>query len=115
MQSKQHSKVEMAKILILCAVSVFVLFMGFAFNTWHVEDVKSFTHFQRDTESLILGRLAKSHQDGIFSAGGLTGADIDHSVHDTWITPKESDHQYLAYFDDIPLEQYSPYLSQIGG
>ena len=89
--------------------------MGFAFNTWHIQQEKSFTQFQRDTESLILGRLAKSRQDGIFSAGGLTGADIDHSVHDTWITPKEIDHQYLAYFDDIPLQQYSPYLSQIGG
>lgn len=89
--------------------------MGFAFNTWHIQEEKSFIKFQRDTESLIIGRLAKSQQDGIFSAGGLTGADIDHSVHDTWITPKEIDHQYLAYFDDIPLKQYSPYLSQIGG
>jgi hypothetical protein len=62
-----------------------------------------------------MGRLAKSRQDGIFSAGGLNGADIDHSVHDTWITPKESDRQYLAYFDDIPLQEYSPYLSQNGG
>jgi hypothetical protein len=115
MQMKQRNRAETAKRLILCAVSIFVLFMGFAFNTWHVQEEKSFTRFQRDTESLIIGRLAKSRQDGIFSAGGLTGADIDHSVHDTWITPKEIDHQYLVYFDDIPLEQYSPYLSQIGG
>jgi hypothetical protein len=112
---KPVNKKETTKKLIFCAFSVFSLFMGFAFNTWHIEDKDSFTRFQRDTESLILGRLAKSRQDGIFSAGGLTGADIDHSVHDTWITPKEIDHQYLAYFDDIPLEQYSPYLSQIGG
>ncbi|MFT3895554.1 MAG: hypothetical protein QM730_28365 [Anaerolineales bacterium] len=112
---KQPSRAETTKRLILCAISFVVLFLNFAFNTWHIQEEQSFTHFQRDTESLILGRLAKSRQDGIFSAGGLTGADIDHSVHDTWITPKEIDHQYLAYFDDIPLEQYSPYLSQIGG
>ena len=115
MQMKQHNKTETAKAWILCIVSIFVLFAGFSSNTWHVEEEKSFLRFQRDTESLILGRLAKSHQDGIFSAGGLTGADINHSLHEMWITPKEIDRQYLAYFDDIPLEQYSPYLSQIGG
>ena len=93
MQMKQLNKMETAKVLILCVVSVFVLFAGFSSNAWHVKEEKSFLRFQRDTESLIIGRLAKSHQDGIFSAGGLTGADIDHSVHDTWITPKENDRQ----------------------
>ncbi len=115
MQMKQSGRMDKAKVFILCAVSISVLFAGFAFNTWRVAEEKSFGRFQRDTESLVLGRLAKSRQDGIFSAGGLTGADIDHSVHDTWITPKEIDRQYLSYFDDIPLKRYSPYLSQIGG
>jgi len=112
---KQLSQAETPKRLILCAVSFIVLLLNFAFNTWHIQEEQSFSRFQRDTESLIIGRLAKSRQAGIFSAGGLTGADIDHSVHDTWITPKEIDHQYLSYFDDIPLQQYSPYLSQNGG
>jgi hypothetical protein len=115
MQMKLFGRMDKVKVFILCAVSMSVLFAGFAFNTWRVAEEKSFDRFQRDTESLILGRLAKSRQEGIFSAGGLTGADIDHSMHDTWITPKETDRQYLAYFDDLPLKRYSPYLSQIGG
>lgn len=115
MQTKSHSRFETAKILILGVVAVSTLFAGFAFNTWGIADPKSFERFQRDGESLIIGRLVKSRQDGIFSAGGLTGADIDHSLHDAWITPRESDRQYLEYFDDIPPEQFSAYLSQIGG
>ena len=115
MQMKQPNRAETAKVWAFCVVSAFVLLSGFAFNTWQVIWDKSFLRFQRDTESLIIGRLAKSRQDGIFSAGGLAGAGVDHSFHETWITPKETDRQYLAYFDDIPLKRYSPYLSQIGG
>jgi hypothetical protein len=59
--------------------------------------------------------LVKSRQDGILSAGGLTGAGINHNLHETWITPKEIDRQYLSYWDDLPFDTYSPYLSQIGG
>ena len=32
-----------------------------------------FDSYQRDTESLIIGRMVKSGQDGILSDGGLTG------------------------------------------
>ena len=111
----QPSQAGKIQAWIFCTVSIIILFVGFAFNAWGIADQKSFERFQRDGESLIIGRLVQSRHDGIFSAGGLTGADIDHSLHDTWITPKESDRQDLAYFDDIPTERYSPYLSQIGG
>lgn len=115
MQIKSNSRFETVTGWVFGVLAAAILFAGFAFNAWGIADQKSFERFQRDGESLIIGRLVKSRQDGIFSAGGLTGADITHSLHDTWITPRESDRQYLEYFDDIPPGQYSPYLSQIGG
>lgn len=57
----------------LCTLSVVVLFCGYHWNAWRVADGQWFAGFKRDSEGHILGRLLKSRQDGVFSAGGLTG------------------------------------------
>lgn len=97
-------------------LSVVLLHMGFSANAWRVTDEARFTTNQRDTESLVIGRLVKTRQDGPFSAGGLTGAGVPNRIHQGgWITADEASAQYAAYLDGSAFDHYSPYMSQTGG
>ena len=92
------------------SILIFVLFSGFLFlgfyrNQWKVADQSWFQNFQRDSESLIMGRLVKSRQDGIFSSSGLPGMGVGLSAEG----------QYEAYFSNERFNSYEPYRSQIGG
>ena len=59
--------------------------------------------------------MVKSRQDGIFSAGGLTGAGIPNNIQQQWVSSKQIQDQYSAYLNELTLDGYSPYMSQIGG
>lgn len=85
-----------------------ILAFGFANNQWKVADDKWFQTYQLDTESLIVGRLAKSQQDGIFSEGGLTGRSKQQGADDTY------QQQYLLYTKNLPIYKFARYESQIG-
>jgi hypothetical protein len=61
------------KYATLSAVSIFLLCLGFYANTWKVAKEDWFGRFEHYSESLAVGRIVKSRQDGIFSAGGLLG------------------------------------------
>ena len=105
---------EIAKISLICSFSIVSLFFGFFANYWQVADQDWFDHYQVDMESYILGRMVKSRQDGIFSAGGFPGYGSLNS------TPVEYDdkpfsNQYLAYMDGLPFGAYTTYDSQICG
>ena len=99
----------------LWAVSSGLLFFGFLSNVWHVAEEEWFDTHQRDTESLIIGRMVKSRQDGIFSVGGLTGAGITTSIQQDWISENQIDNQYAAYLNRGSFDKFSPYMSQPGG
>lgn len=112
---KYFDQPESAGKLAVCTLSLLLLFPGFFSNYWHVAEQQWFLHFQRGSESLVVGRLVKSRQDGIFSAGGLTGAGIPHRFADAWLSPDQVDGQYSAYFNGSAFKRYEPYLSQTGG
>ena len=95
------------------AISIGLLSFGFLFNLWHVAEQEWFETHQRDTESLIVGRMVKSRQDGIFSSGGLTGAGI--TSIEQWVTSEQIDAQYLAYLNKLSFDEFAPYMSQTGG
>ena len=99
----------------LWALSSGLLFFGFLSNVWHVAEEEWFDTHQRDTESLIIGRMVKSRQDGIFSVGGLTGAGITTSIQQDWISENQIDNQYAAYLNRGSFDKFSPYMSQPGG
>ena len=92
-----------------------LLFFGFLFNLWHVAEQQWFDRHQRDTESLVVGRMVKSRQDGIFSAGGLTGAGITTNIQQGWISSNQIDNQYAAYLNKGSFDEFSTYMSQPGG
>ena len=115
MQFKQFSQSELIRKIAIWALSIGLLFFGFFSNLWHVAEQQWFDSHQRDTESLIVGRMVKSRQDGIFSAGGLTGAGITSNIQQDWITSNQIDNQYAAYLNRGAFDEFSPYMSQPGG
>ncbi|MDE0553987.1 MAG: hypothetical protein OXI24_07225 [Candidatus Poribacteria bacterium] len=115
LQLKHLSQSELAKKIALWALSIGLLFFGFFFNVWHVAEQDWFDTHQRDTESLIIGRMVKSRQDGIFSSGGLTGAGITTNIQQDWISENQIDNQYAAYLNSGSFDEFSPYMSQPGG
>ncbi len=114
MRLKHLSQSELARKIALWALSIGLLFFGFFSNLWHVAEQQWFDTHQRDTESLIVGRMVKSRQDGIFSVGGLTGAGIA-DIQQKWISSNQIDNQYSAYLNRHSFDKFSPYMSQTGG
>jgi hypothetical protein len=90
------------------------MFCSFHYNCFKVLEEEALSRRQLIADRQILGRLAKSQQDGILSAAGLLGmvqpgeADLREPC-EIWIS------QYYAFLDGMSFEVYEPYLSQIGG
>jgi hypothetical protein len=67
----------------------------------------NFGEFQKDSESIVIGKLAVSQREGIFYESGLTG------TYGSLLTTN----QYDIYINNkvVKKENYTSYLSQIGG
>ena len=115
MQFKHLSQSQLARKIAIWALSILLLFFGFFSNTWRVAEQNWFDTHQKDTESHIMGRMVKSRQDGIFSAGGLNGWGTAKSTDAEWIPPTERTPQYTAYLHNLTFEKFSTYNSQPGG
>ena len=115
LQLKHLSQSKLARKIALWALSIGLLSFGFLFNLWHVAEQEWFGAHQRDTESLIIGRMVKSRQDGIFSVGGLTGAGVTTNIQQDWIAENQIDNQYATYLNRGTFDTFSPYMSQTGG
>ncbi|MYA72887.1 hypothetical protein F4009_21315 [Candidatus Poribacteria bacterium] len=115
MQFNHLSQSERVKQIALWALSIGLLFFGFFSNTWRVADQNWFATHQKDTEAHIMGRMVKSRQDGIFSAGGLNGWGTAKSTDAEWIPSTELGPQYTAYLYELSFEKFSTYNSQPGG
>ena len=111
----QFSQSASTKKVAIWVISIGFLFFGFFSNLWHVAEQQWFDTHQRDTESLIVGRMVKSRQDGIFSVGGLTGAGVTTNIQQDWISENQIDNQYAAYLNRGSFDKFSPYMSQPGG
>ena len=128
MHRQQRNSAGLASSLFV--VSVCLLAWGFYSNRWHVANQGWFDWHQRDSESLVIGRLVKSRQDGLVSCGGLIGLArpsdtyapewpsrlVDPCDWDwDWPSTERFDDQYRAYINALPCDKYSPYMSQVGG
>lgn len=94
----------------LWALAFVMLMAGFHANLWHAAPDAFFHRHQRDSQSLVVGRLVKSEQDGLFSAAALTGRVLPPPTG-----MGQTEYQYLAYERSLPFERYRPYSSQPGG
>ena len=115
MQFKHLVQSQLVRKIAIWALSILLLFFGFFSNTWRVAEQNWFDTHQKDTESHIMGRMVKSRQDGIFSAGGLNGWGTAKSTDAEWIPPTERTPQYTAYLHNLSFEKFSTYNSQPGG
>jgi hypothetical protein len=100
--------------------SIFLLCLGFYANTWHVAKEEWFGSFEQYSESLAIGRIVKSRQDGIFSAGGLLGRCFPEQSAQRYSALKHSrqaliKYQYEAYIEGVFCDTYITYDSQTGG
>lgn len=92
-------------------VSTILLFLGFDRNLWRLSPAESFSSFQQDSESLVLGRLVESRQAGIFSEGALLGWGDAASPN---LTTDDYDRQYRVYLSGGSFDSYLVYESQSG-
>ena len=105
---------RISKGLVFFWVSTFLLFFDFYSNSGRVAEENFFQNFQRFSQSLVLGRVVKSRQDGIFSAAGFPGHGFVSSKPGKWYEA-DFEFQYEAYFEGRTFNSYVPYQSQIGG
>ena len=50
-----------------------ILSMGFYNNSWKVADPKLIKNKPNISESMVMGRLAQSQKEGLFTGGGFMG------------------------------------------
>ena len=115
MKFKHLNQSALAKKIAVWTIPTLLLFFGFLFNRWHVAEQQWFKNHQLGTESLIIGRMVKSRQDGIFSAGGLTGSGTKKRAQGDWINSDWIVEQYAAYHNTGSFANYWTYMSQPGG
>lgn len=105
---------------LLFGALVFVaLFLGFRWNTWHVAGDESFATAQKDTEALVIGRLAASRALGFFAKGGLlglTGERPELLTSDTDALWRYYDPaaQTETFLTGTPFRSFGPYFSHSG-
>lgn len=115
MKLKQLRQPESIKKIAIWVVSTLLLFFGFYTNLWRVAEQQWFDNHQKDTEAHVMGRMVKSRQDGILSAGGLNGWGTTKSTDAEWIPSTELGPQYTAYLYNLSFDKFSTYMSQPAG
>jgi len=98
-------------LVVLCGI---LFTIQFRWNALGLVEPGVFRTFQRDTESLIVGRLVQSRSGGILSHGGLPGAGVAHDLHSDWLTQEQVERQFETYLHGGRFETYATYKSQIG-
>lgn len=87
---------------------------GFRSNAWRVADQRRFERQNFGMEAHVVGRLVKSRQDGILSAGGLLGLGTeDGRPIDWWDVPGRE--QFDVYLGGGEFAAYEVYASHPGG
>jgi hypothetical protein len=101
-----------ARFEIVVFIIVTILFaLGFYKNQWNVADPADI-QFRRDvSEIYIMGRLVKSQQDGVFSAGGLLGIG---DVSDYNVESRVIRNQIKKYMNGREFDQFWVYKSTPG-
>lgn len=93
-------------------ITLTILFsLGFYRNQWNVVPMDDVLYRRNVSETFILGRLVKSHQDGILSAGGLLGMG-DVSVGN--FNNATIKNQIRKYNEGTGFSRYWTYRSQPG-
>ncbi len=101
-KNKNISRLLLKKIS-LFIVSFIILFLGFQYNYFGVANQKFFDTFQNDSEALVVGRLVKTSNDGLFSAHAGLGKYSGGVQHQTEL-----------YLNNEHADNFHSYTSQFG-
>lgn len=108
---KKGKKMRNKKQFLFLVAVFLAFFVSYSFNFWGVS-TDSFYTYERSPEGLVIGKMARSQQEGIFAYGGLTGrnrvvlengnaeeeAQMTHSAqHDFYLTKKKLPPKYDLY------------------
>jgi len=95
---------------LICCLTA--LTIGFYSNFWKAANQDWFNFFQYDSESLVIGKLALSERQSIFSEGGLLGR-----YYNTATIKDAGLYQYELYKNNSNTidNNFKTYNSQIGG
>lgn len=89
---------------LMIAIFTIMLFLSFYSNFWGVVDQKWFEGYQIDSESLVIGRVMKSSQEGIMSNGGfLTRTKDGYTLQKDYYI-NQIDSEYVVYPQQIGLQ-----------
>lgn len=117
------------KVLFFYFFTILILTFNFYSNSWNIIDNQNFESFESFDEAFIIGRLALSDKESIFSNAGFPGVcfekkDIDKveeldklSFLDRNDIVSETLNKQLGYYTSSNelSDDYFPYLSQSGG
>jgi len=109
---------ELLKLLFFFCFSFALLSLNFYTNFLRSAEQGWFTSFDRESERLIIGRLIKSRQDGMFSLGGfpVSGVTDAAAAQDPLSWMYDRFDNYDAYIKNARVDYFAhPYYSQICG
>jgi hypothetical protein len=105
----QASILDYRTPLFIFLLSCIALFAGFYLNIYNTSLPKEMNSFGMISESLMMGRLAETHKNGLFSASGLLGF-----ARQEGDTASDYKKQYRIYLEDLEYNSYYVYRT-IGG
>jgi hypothetical protein len=95
--------------LIIFLISCVALFAGFNFNLYKTSLPEEINSFGKVSESLVMGRLAETRKNGLFSEAGLLGF-----ARQRGDTVSNVSQQYEIYLENLGHDNFSVYRT-IGG
>lgn len=102
---------------ILLGVFFILMTISYTANLFHISNPDLFHGFERQPEGLVVGRLVRSAQDGIFSYGGLNGINYDSKTDrspEQYAADLAKQHHIYITNESTP-DSYQAYKSQSGG
>ncbi|NOT30857.1 MAG: hypothetical protein HOP15_10465 [Planctomycetes bacterium] len=108
-----------ARSLVLGVLAFAALFAGLRWNVWHSARPVFFDTAMKDTEALVIGRLAVARALGFFAWGGLlgfTGDGPEVVTFDTDVLWRAYDAaaQTRTYLEQSDFRSYGPYFTHSG-
>lgn len=102
---KKYLSVLKGRNIVIC----FFLFLAFQLNFFRAVSFERFLSFQADSQALVVGRLAYSNDEGVFSRSGLLG--FSHPIPEG---AGKNSYQYRIFSEELPVSDFEPYNSQPG-
>ncbi|MDR3574636.1 MAG: hypothetical protein P4L50_12285 [Anaerolineaceae bacterium] len=101
--------------IVLFILSTIILYLSFFNNSWHVANQSWLDNGQISGDHYVLGRMLKSHRDGILSQGGFLGIVLPPVITKIPAYYQAYTYQLDAYITNMKFDGFSYYASQIGG